>query len=138
MREISIILNLYGTWSKSQEGAHEGIDFTYTTNTPDLRSFLPNDGVAKAASGYKVAIYSANINRTIIYYHLSQINVSYNDPVSYGQVIGKQGNEGGTSSGYHLHLEAGAGIDTSLDETKYNHSLTSANIYDAIDWALHG
>ena len=130
--------NLFGTWSRSQEGAHEGIDFTFTTNTPELKSFLPTPSIAIDAGSYKVALYSSQIYRSLIYYHLSQINVSPNSSVYYGQVIGRQGYQGGTSSGYHLHLEAGIGQDSTLDPTYKNHSLTSANIYDVIDMALHG
>ncbi len=130
--------NLYGTWSKSREGAHEGIDFTFTTNTPQLKSFMPTYSTAIAAGSYKVALYSSNINRSLIYFHLSQIDVSLNENVSYGQVIGRQGKDGGVSSGYHLHFEAGIGQDSSLEVCAGNHNLTSADIYEVIDAALHG
>ncbi|MBO4934584.1 MAG: M23 family metallopeptidase [Clostridia bacterium] len=121
--------NLYGTFSESHQGAHEGVDMVYSfngNNTPNVHSITPgtasippndasNGAVKVTHSSYGSAIYAHMTNRIV-----SGNNTA---TVSAGAVIGKQGDVG-YANGKHVHFE----IATSMQPCG-NDVLTSASPY---------
>lgn len=137
-----ICTNLWGTWSSSQNGAHEGIDYDYGTN-PTIYSI---------SSGY-IYYYSATSSAGILgiydgtstnfYYHMNTINIRSNGALSgtvlnpspvinvgCGDSVGTQGRKG-NANGEHVHYEVGSGKQTSGYPGNDN-NLSSANPYTKI------
>ncbi|CAK0768365.1 hypothetical protein CCP3SC15_3860002 [Gammaproteobacteria bacterium] len=121
---------------------HPGLDFA----TP-MRSelFAICDGVITAAAyreagGYGREVFIKAGKYTIIYGHLSRIDVRVGDTVKRGQVIGLSGgdpNDGdkldGFSSGPHLHFEV---RDTSLPYNQFTIGAVDPEIWLAADVTL--
>lgn len=87
-------------------GMHKGIDISLPTGEPIYATF---DGKVRYAryntGGYGYLVIIRHPNGLETYYgHLCKLNVSANDWVSAGQVIGYGGNTG-RSRGSHLHFE---------------------------------
>lgn len=103
--------NLYGTYSQSQHGAHEGIDMVYSS-TPDVHTIT--SGTAYNYSTYNGAtrIYNSTYG-SAIYAHMT--NRVTSGSVSAGGVIGKQGQEG-NATGKHVHFEIGTSMHDEDDD----------------------
>lgn len=131
--------NMWGTYSSSQHGAHEGLDMVKgTTGQPIYHWGITGTVIAKNTTTGMVAIYCSGLGRTIFYRHLDTISgsVYLNATVTSDQLIGTQG-ERGNADGVHLHSGVESGSDTS-DSPGDDSDFTSANIYETMDWVLHG
>ncbi|MHB0885519.1 MAG: M23 family metallopeptidase [Bacillota bacterium] len=107
--------NMYGTYSQSQNGAHEGIDFAIGT-TPPIYAAFSGTRLSGGQSG-QLSVYDANAPeqpKTYTYLHMSEIAVSVGSPVATYSYVGKQGNVGVHTTGYHVHFEVHAGSTTGL------------------------
>lgn len=104
---------MYGTYSQSRGGAHEGIDFAAAYGTPAIRSTTWG-GRRYPTMYHQFAVYDATHPdgaKTYSYLHMSSFNssIQFNDTVGVGEVIGNQGSEGSSSTGYHVHFEVNSG-----------------------------
>ena len=116
--------NLYGTFSISHQGAHEGVDMVYSfngNNTPNVHSIT--SGTAHNDSDYNGAtrIYNSTYG-SAIYAHMT--NRVTSGSVSAGGVIGKQGATGNTDGGKHVHFEIATTMQECGDDV-----LTSSSPY---------
>lgn len=104
--------NMYGTYSTSQNGAHEGIDFA---SGQSRTVYSPVEGT-KLSGGYahQLAVYDPNHTdgaKTYSFLHMS--GVTGNSYIDVGDVMGMQGQEG-NAIGYHVHFEVHSGQKTTL------------------------
>jgi hypothetical protein len=106
--------NMYGTYSQSQEGAHEGIDFAIGTTESIYAVF---DGKVKSGGLYhQLSVYDVNSPdepKTYTYLHMSAVDKAVGSTVSAYEYVGKQGMEG-NATGYHVHFEVHSGSTTTL------------------------
>ena len=86
---------------------HKGLDIHLTKVTPVVAAFNGKVRYAKFnKGGYGNLVIIRHLNGLDTYYaHLSQIDVSENQLVQAGDVIGLGGNTGAEWSGPHLHFE---------------------------------
>lgn len=103
--------NMYGTYSVSRKGAHEGIDFIPPSGaaTPTVYAVICGEKLA-VTTYHQLSIFdedSPDEPKTYTYYHMSSITVDDGDYVEVGDSVGKQGTEG--ADGYHVHFEVHAG-----------------------------
>ena len=86
---------------------HKGLDIHLTKVTPVVAAFNGKVRYAKFnKGGYGNLVIIRHLNGLETYYaHLSQIDVSENQLVQAGNVIGLGGNTGAEWSGPHLHFE---------------------------------
>jgi murein DD-endopeptidase MepM/ murein hydrolase activator NlpD len=97
--------NMWGTYSTSQNGAHEGIDMIYGTTGQPLYCWVKSGVVTKVDSSVGlVVIYYAKLNRSMFYRHMNSINVTTGQNVVQGQQIGTMGMKG-NATGPHLHTD---------------------------------
>lgn len=126
--------NMYGTYSYSQGGAHEGLDFVDPgqTNTPTIYAVF--EGVKQTTSAtHHLAVYDSNAPdeaKTYSYLHMSSISAGTN--VSVYDAVGKQGNNG-NATGYHVHFEVHSGKTTTLSAGN-DHTLGSISPYRLQDY----
>lgn len=126
--ETPTYTNMWGTYSGSSNGAHEGIDMIYLS-TPPVYSIAT--GQVRYSSGDIVAVYdNTSTSNTIFYNHLSSRAVSYLGSISKG---GKIGNQGYGGTGYHLHIQVEYGMDPIEHSARDDHNLDSANVYTFIN-----
>lgn len=124
--------NLWGTWSSSQGGAHEGIDMCPEDgpSQPPLKCVVNGTVIGINTSVGKVVIKGApaGYTQSFFYYHMSSDNVSDGETVYSGiTIIGNEGSKG-NSTGDHLHFGVEDGETTSTGgESEDN--LTSENPY---------
>jgi len=102
--------NMYGTYSYSQEGAHEGIDFVHPAgySTPTIFAVFRGEKIT-SSSTYQLSVYDVNSPdepKTYTYLHMNTVNASSN--VEVLDSVGQQGNLG-NATGYHVHFEVHAG-----------------------------
>lgn len=125
---------MYGTYSYSQGGAHEGLDFVDPdqTNTPTIYAVF--EGVKQTTSAtHHLAVYDSNAPdeaKTYSYLHMSSISAGTN--VSVYDAVGKQGNNG-NATGYHVHFEVHSGKTTTLSAGN-DHTLGSISPYRLQDY----
>ncbi len=126
--------NMYGTYSYSQGGAHEGIDFTHPSSSSTPTIYAVFNGVKQNASAYhQLSVYDANSPdepKTYTYLHMNSISAS--GKVSVGDAVGTQGKEG-NATGYHVHFEVHAGCTTSLSSGT-DHVIDSLSPYRLVDY----
>lgn len=107
--------NMYGTYSYSQGGAHEGIDFTAPSGASTPTIYAIFSGAKLSTSTYHhLAVYDANAwdePKTFSFLHMNSITASSTVNV-YG-AVGTQGNQG-NATGYHVHFEIHDGKTTAL------------------------
>lgn len=109
--------NMYGTYSYSQGGTHEGIDFAAAYGTVNIYS--PTWGIRIATNTYhQFSVYDANHAdgpKTYSYLHLSYLSpeVGINEAFGVTYLIGRQGQEG-NADGYHVHFEVHNGNTPNL------------------------
>lgn len=121
------ITNMWGTYSSSSNGAHEGIDIAYG-QTPPVYSIAKGQVRSTSTDIGRVEIYDNTVTyNTLFYNHLSQILVS--NPVNYFGRIGNQGDVGAKKGQYHVHIQVEHGIDPIQHSATNNHNLDSANPY---------
>ncbi len=134
--------NLYGTFSRSQGGAHEGIDFADGAIRP---IFSPVDGISiqvyfnnePESERHRLAIYDAyhaDYGKTYNFLHMNyRESASAFEP---GDLLGHQGTKG-NSTGYHVHFEVQAGRTTDL-AAENNHTLGSISPYRLTEYIGEG
>lgn len=91
-------------------GLHLGIDISNNTGTP-IRAAASGEVTRSGYSssyGNVVYVYHPQFNKTTVYAHMSDRDVSYGQPVSAGQTIGNMG-QTGHAYGTHLHFEVHKG-----------------------------
>lgn len=106
--------NMYGTYSQSQEGAHEGIDFAIGTTKSIYAVF--NGKVKSGGFYHQLSVYDVNSPdepKTYTYLHMSAVDKAVGSTVSAYEYVGKQGMEG-NATGYHVHFEVHSGSTTTL------------------------
>lgn len=121
--------NMYGTYSYSQGGAHEGIDFVHPNGTSNPTIYAVFRGDKLPSSKYhQLSVYDVNSPdepKTYTYLHMSSISAK--STVNVLDAVGKQGEEG-NASGPHVHFEVHSGNTTSLSFGT-DHSLGSLSPY---------
>lgn len=124
--------NMYGTYSQSQNGAHEGIDFSHPSGaaTPTIYAIFRGYPIAGAQYHQIAVAHNAAPGgmTTFNYLHMSSKTVTVNSYLEVGASVGKQGNEG-NATGYHVHFEVQPGKTASLSVERNNHSLDSLSPY---------
>lgn len=110
--------NIYGSYSQSQGGAHEGIDFAYKGNGNTATIYNMSTGVVGAPSSshssHHLRIYDSGTNKSYSYLHMSQKSVSQGQTLSkLKTAVGKQG-MAGNATGYHVHFELHSGNTATL------------------------
>lgn len=126
--------NMYGTYSYSQGGAHEGLDFVHPSGTSTPKIYAVFEGVKQSTSmTHHLAVYDVNSPdepKTYSYLHMYSISAGTN--VSIEDEVGRQGNEG-NATGYHVHFEVHSGQTTTLSSGS-DHSLGSLSPYRLQDY----
>lgn len=90
-------------WRRNRQ--HMGVDLPYPKGTPVKAAFAGKVRYAARSGGYGNLVVLRHPNGLETYYgHLSQIDVSANEWVEAGQVVGLGGSTG-RSTGPHLHFE---------------------------------
>ncbi|MCL4423917.1 MAG: M23 family metallopeptidase [Firmicutes bacterium] len=121
--------NMYGTYSQSQNGAHEGIDFAIGT-TPSIYATFRGVVLSGGQTG-QLSVYDANAPeqpKTYTYLHMSYKAVSPGSNVAPYDYVGNQGNVG-NATGYHVHFEVEAGSTTALHSELNEHHVQSLSPY---------
>lgn len=101
--------NMYGTYSYSSEGAHEGIDFTAPSGsrTPQIKAVFSGEVVETGNGMGQLTVFDENfptVPKNYIFLHMSNISVSVGSTVDVYDVVGQQGDVGAEDN-YHVHLE---------------------------------
>lgn len=98
-------LHVRGKFGMRNGRRHQGVDLPYPTGTPVYAAFDGKVRIAHVLGGYGNLVVIRHPNGIETFYgHLSQINVSEDEWVVAGQVIGLGGSTG-RSTGPHLHFE---------------------------------
>lgn len=119
--------NMWGTYSTSQKGAHEGIDMVYGSQGQPLYCWIKSGVVTNVQStDGLVTIYYSKLNRTIFYRHMYSISVTAGQTVKQGDLIGTEGMRG-NATGVHLHTAVMDGNVSS--ETADDNYFASSNPY---------
>ena len=106
------VTNMYGTYSVSQTGAHEGIDFAYGGIGTSIYAIFDGTDVLTGGYYHQLSVYDDDVNKTYNYLHMSDVNMP-SGSVTHGNYVGKQGDEG-NALGAHVHFEVQSGETTSL------------------------
>lgn len=122
--------NLYGTYSQSQGGAHEGIDFAYGGVGKNIYNIAT--GVVRTPKPthdeHHFCIYDQGTNKSYSYLHMDSKTVSVGTELqSVGTKVGTQGKKG-NATGAHVHFEVHAGNTNTLSPED-NHVLESISPY---------
>lgn len=132
--------NLYGTYSQSSLGAHEGIDFAPFNTIVPIYSVTWGNCVKRSNTNFSV--YDPDMitsdcpsGKTYIYYHLNYISDSQplNNRVGTYDYIGDQG----YYQGYHLHFAVNSG-NNSIVQPNGNDVLTSISPYQLVRYIGEG
>ncbi len=117
-----VITNMWGSWSVSQQGAHEGIDFA-GTHQIQLKSPLAGNVILRNATNGTLVVYNGSYS--FFFMHMSNLN--QNQSVNIGDILGRQSNLG-NAVGSHLHFAVESGYKTT---TSYgnDHILGSSSPY---------
>ena len=92
-------------------GGHSGYDVTHETD--EARFYSLTEGVVvkivmpdnpDVDLSYLV-VYNEDDDKTILYLHLSRVNVDLGETIDIGDYLGRQGLNSDFSTGYHIHLE---------------------------------
>lgn len=135
--------NLWGTWSNSQGGAHEGIDYNYGTN-PTIYT-MATGSVYYYYNNYSTRsqICVTGGSKTYTYLHMATINIKNNGVVTGptypsgvnvtagSSALGTQGSIG-NSTANHVHFEVHSGSTINLF-TESDNTLSCLDPYAAIN-----
>ena len=126
--------NMYGTYSYSQGGAHEGIDFVHPNgqSEPPIYAVFKGEKQDTLAS-HHLAVYDSDAPdepKTYSYLHMSSITAGTD--VSVESMVGYQGNQG-NATGYHVHFEVHDGNTTTLSSGA-DHVIESLSPYRLQDY----
>ena len=127
-----VFTNLWGTWSQSRNGAHEGIDMDYDDGADCIAVFSGSTGIYSTVNG---VVYLKSISYGKVFYaHMS--NRWTGSTATTTTVLGKQSNvhyddpddPDDDYMGSHLHFEATSytGVMHSADN---NNNLDSLSPY---------
>ena len=116
---------MYGTYSLSQGGAHEGIDFAYGGVGRNIYAIFNGTEVLSGLY-HQLSVYDANVGKTYNFLHMSSKAV-ISPPITNGQYVGKQGDQG-NATGAHVHFEVQSGRKTGLSPGN-DHVLGSISPY---------
>lgn len=122
--------NMYGTYSQSSEGAHEGLDYNY--GGAGQAVYSPVEGIRINTKDHRVFIYTGTynnqtVNRTYSFHHFSYRSKNEGQFV-YGEYLGTQGSEG-NATGAHVHFEVHSGQTTQLFSAYRSHTVESLSPY---------
>lgn len=114
--------NLYGTYSVSQGGAHEGIDFAYGNGNTKIYNIML--GIVRKPepkhASHHLCVYDSNYNKTYSYLHMNSKEVSVGTELSsLNTYVGKQGKVG-NADGVHVHFEVHSGNTYTLSKENDN------------------
>lgn len=126
--------NMWGTYSTSMNGAHEGLDMIYgSTGQPVYHWGAKGVVTIRNENEGLLGIYDQTIQETIFYRHMDTVkSCNVGDTIYHGTQIGTQGAKGGHCTGTHLHCGVEWG-NTSSDSPEYNdNNFSSQNIYYAM------
>jgi len=126
--------NMHGTYSVSQNGAHEGIDFAIGT-TPPIYATFRGEVLSGGQTG-QLSVYDANAPgqpKTYTYLHMSYKAVSPGSNVEPYDYVGRQGNVG-NATGYHVHFQVEPGRTTTLSVQSNDHHVQSLSPYQLQDY----
>lgn len=124
----TIIQNMYGTYSTSQGGAHEGIDFAYGGDGTMIYAIFDGQVIAHQ-SGYphQLCVYDSGAGKSYNYLHMSYNPLTPGTAVIHGNSVGHQG-QVGNASGPHVHFEVHSGSTNTLS-SEHNNALESISPY---------
>lgn len=124
--------NMWGTYSFSQGGAHEGLDVIYGGTGQPIKHWGSTGVITtKNATVGLVAVYCSSIGETIFYRHMNTVtSQSVGSTVYHGTQLGTQGSKG-NSNGTHLHTGVEWGSRTS-DSSGSDNNFSSQNPYYAM------
>ena len=131
--------NIYGGYSISSQGAHEGIDFSKPSNLGSYCSIysIANGSVLTTGNSLgQLPVYVSSMNVTMSYLHMSTIKPVKGQAVSVGEQVGNQGNVGAHSSGAHVHLQFESGKTVNVHSAWRDHNLESLSPYTYIMFFL--
>lgn len=131
--------NIYGGYSNSSNGAHEGIDFSKPDNLGTYCSIysIANGKVLTTGNNLgQLPVYVSTWNVTMSYLHMSTINPTQGNNVTIGQQVGNQGNVGVNSTGAHVHLQFEKGQTTTVHSARNDDNLESLSPYNYIMFFL--
>jgi murein DD-endopeptidase MepM/ murein hydrolase activator NlpD len=114
--------NLYGTYSVSQKGAHEGIDFAYGGTGTTIYNIATGKVRAPKSthSDHHLCIYDEGTNKSYSYLHMNKITVSVGEIFgTVGNEVGQQGMKG-NATGPHVHFEVHSGNTDTLSPENDN------------------
>jgi murein DD-endopeptidase MepM/ murein hydrolase activator NlpD len=97
------------------DGGHSGLDIQ-TKDKSTSRGFYALSGGKVISAGGKyntIAVYDSINNRTVLYLHASRINVSVNQQINVGTLLGWQGDKGAPLGAFHVHVEVRSGSRSS-------------------------
>ncbi|MBQ9952924.1 MAG: hypothetical protein IJO92_01155 [Clostridia bacterium] len=122
--------NMYGTYSQSSGGAHEGLDYNY--GGAGRYVYSPVEGTRIDTEDHRVFIYTGTynnqtVNQTYSFHHFSSRSQNTGQ-FTLGQYLGVQGAEG-NATGAHVHFEVHSGRTTSLCNAGDNHTVESLSPY---------
>lgn len=116
----STVTNMYGTYSYSQGGAHEGIDFAYGGTGTAIYAIFDGEVITPkpSHSTHQLAVYDddPDVDKTYNYLHMNSKSVNVGDQITHGNGVGQQGN----ATGPHVHFEVHSGQTNTLsNESDY-------------------
>ena len=115
-------------------GRHEGIDMVLS-NGAEIHAIA--SGIVTKAGGDRintVAIYDSVHNKTIVYLHMNPVFVHNGQQINKGDVIGRQGSMGASSS--HIHVEVRDGQRSAAAKSVNDFNLENNNPYSYLDSIL--
>lgn len=128
--------NMYGTFSRSQGGAHEGIDFAYGGK---IALYCPVEGISLTIPttnknySHQLSIYDSNCSsgaKTYSFLHLSEKSTASSFEVA--DRFGVQGDKG-NATGIHLHFEVHNGRSINLS-SESDQVVGSASPYNLTEY----
>jgi len=126
---LGVITNLWGTWSESRSGAHEGIDIARGRGT---QVYSLTSGTVRKRNDTESSLYINTGWRTACYRHMRSMQVSVDNSVGQFQYIGQVSNiSNNYDIGHHLHVEVLRG-DVTVGANGGDQILDSADIYGFI------
>ncbi len=130
--------NMWGTYSNSNGGAHEGIDYNGDPEGQNLKAIVDGTLGQRDSRWGQVAISSTETTHAYNYriFYLHMLNISNSGSIYSGQTIGTEagvGPEGTYQFDKHLHLQVYHNQSQTYPETSTNNQLESDSPYSILD-----